>query len=121
MSKRKNLYVLGILAFALVFGLFMAACDNGLGSSSVPSDTIDITVYMQKPSEWSQLYAYVWDEAGKEYSNSGNGTMMIGPGSDGFYSFKTNSPDYGYVNVRFNDGGSKSSLDPGNSDSDPTS
>ena len=114
MNKHKDLFTLGILAFMLVLGLSMTACESGIGGSSESPGSgsePDITVYMQKPSDWSQLFAYVWDETGKEYSNSGYGTMMIGPGSDDYYSFKATSPDYGYVNVRFSDGGSKSSLD----------
>jgi len=65
---------------------------------------------MEKPSDWAGLYAYVWDDSGKEYNGSGSGNLMTNL-NNGFYSFRAESVDYGYINVRFNNGGSSSAID----------
>jgi hypothetical protein len=56
------------------------------------------------------VYAYVWDDSGKEYSESSPGTLLTTQ-SGGFYSYEAQSPEYGYVHVRFNDGTDQSTLD----------
>jgi hypothetical protein len=95
----------------------LTGCDTGNGPSATPDDTDtnpvlgeSITVYMKKPAGWPQLYAYVWDDGGTEYAGSGSGTALTGQ-SGGYYSFQTNQVENGYINVRFNDGASNSTLD----------
>lgn len=116
---------MGILSLGLVFGLILTGCptetDDGSGNNSntpstpnTPNDPQDssknIAVYLEKPTNWSKVYAYVWDDSGKEYSESSPGTLLTTQ-SGGFYSYEAQSPEYGYVNVRFNDGASQSTLD----------
>jgi hypothetical protein len=123
---------MGILGLALVFGLMVSGCltepDDGSGNpipnnpntpenpdnpgnpNDPPNSSKNIAVYMEKPTTWSQVYAYVWDDGGTEYTGSGSGTVLTGQ-SGGYYSFQAKDVENGYINVRFNDGGSHSSLD----------
>ncbi|MDR1220295.1 MAG: InlB B-repeat-containing protein [Treponema sp.] len=71
----------------------------------------NITVYMEKPNAWSQLYAYVWDDGGTVYSEDAPGTALTAKNTNGYYSFQANQAEYGYINVRFSNGGSSSSID----------
>ncbi|MDR2535664.1 MAG: starch-binding protein [Treponema sp.] len=113
--KNKPLFT-GICGMMLTYGLLLAGCGNPAAEDTaennppVNSPHNAVTVYMQKPAGWSQVYAYVWDDAGAEYSESGAGTLLTDQ-SGGYYSFRADSPEYGYINVRFNDGGSQSTLD----------
>jgi hypothetical protein len=85
--------------------------DNTGGDNTGGNTTSkNITVYMEKPADWSQLYAYVWDDSGKEFTAATPGTALT-TASSGFYSYQAQSVEYGYVNVRFNDGGSNTTLD----------
>ena len=102
-----------VVATLLVFGLWLAGCSNPAGDNSTdtpPKLATAVTVYMQKPSDWQELHAYVWDDSGKEYNGSGSGNLLTDL-SNGFYSFHVESAEYGYINVRFNNGSSKSALD----------
>jgi len=101
------------IAAIFVFGLLLVGCDNssGDGPNNIPvKPAKDITVFIQQPSDWSGVYAYVWDDSGKEYNGSGSGNLLTNQ-NNGFYSFKAESAEYGYINVRFNNGSSKSALD----------
>jgi hypothetical protein len=111
----KNKAILtGIISILLVFGLFLTGCpnpadDSGTGNSINPPPPKDITVHLEKPAVWPRVYAYVWDDSGKEYTDANPGTLLTQSG--GFYSYKAQSAEYGYINVRFTDGGSQSTLD----------
>ncbi|MDR0558319.1 MAG: starch-binding protein [Treponema sp.] len=65
---------------------------------------------MEKPSGWAQLYAYIWDDGGNEYSDS-SPVALLTAASNGYYSFQASDVEYGYVNVCFSDGGSHASID----------
>lgn len=75
------------------------------------ANTKNITVYMEKPNAWSQLYAYVWDDGGTVYSDDAPGTALTAKNANGYYSFQANQAEYGYINVRFSDGSASSSID----------
>lgn len=111
--KNKSLFA-GILGIAPVFGLLLAGCGNPAGDDNSapvnPPVTKAVTVYMQKPADWAGVYAYVWDDSGKEYSEGEPGTLLTSQ-NGGYYSFKADSAEYGYINVRFSDGGSQSAMD----------
>jgi hypothetical protein len=136
--KKKTLFT-GILSLALVFGMLLfVGCpteDDGgsntggdntggdntggdntggdnTGGDNTGGDTTgkNITVYMEKPAGWSQLYAYVWDDSGKEFTATTPGTALT-TASSGFYSYQAQSAENDYINVRFSDGGSNATLD----------
>jgi hypothetical protein len=111
MANKKFWFV--TLAVILALGLVLGGCDTEAENpdENQPADiSKDITVYMEKPSDWYELYAYVWDDAGNEYTASSPGTLLNSAGN-GYYSFRTNKAEYGYINVRFSNGGSQSSID----------
>ncbi|MDR2096600.1 MAG: starch-binding protein [Treponema sp.] len=129
---QKKRWLTGILGLTLVFGLMVSGCptepDDGSGNpipnnpntpenpdnpgnpNDSPNSSKNIAVYMEKPAAWSQVYAYVWDDGGTEYTGSGSGTVLTEQ-SGGYYSFQAKDVENGYINVRFSDGGSHSSLD----------
>ncbi|MDR3170955.1 MAG: starch-binding protein [Treponema sp.] len=121
--KNKTFFT-GILSLALVFGMLLfVGCpteddggnntggDNPGGENPGGNTTgTNITLYMAKPASWSNLYAYVWDDSGKEFTATTPGTALTTQ-SNGFYSYQAQSAEYGYVNVRFSDGGSNATLD----------
>jgi hypothetical protein len=115
---KKQLFMTGMFSIVLAFGLVFVGCDNpanddGNGNNT-PNNPVNppknITVYIEKPASWSQLYAYVWDDSGKEFTATTPGTALTTT-SNGFYSYQAQSAEYGYVNVRFSDGGSGQTLD----------
>jgi hypothetical protein len=114
--KQHTAVLTGIFGILLVFGFIFAGCTNPTNDEgdnnnpNTPPINENITVYMQKPSGWSSLYAYVWDDSGKEYTASAPGTELTET-SNGFYSYQAQSAEYGYINVRFTDGGYNSTLD----------
>jgi hypothetical protein len=132
---KNKLSKMGILSLALVFGMLLfVGCPEDGGNNTggenpsgenpageTPSgdnpagetpggDTTgkNITVSLKKPASWSQVYAYVWDDNGNEYTQANSGTQLSE--SSGFYSYKA-STQYGYVNARFTDGASNSTMD----------
>jgi predicted small secreted protein len=126
--KKSKIFFLGVMALVLSFGLVLAGCDNATngggndnnnnGGKNPPTGSdrtpVPITVYVEKPASWTQLYAYVWDDSGdgngKEYNGASPGTELTNINGAGFYSFQA-AADYGYLNFRFSDGGGNSSVD----------
>jgi hypothetical protein len=121
MKKGKFLFLGELLTIA--FMLLATGCDTGNNPGDNPGKQDDeqgdelpvnqsrsITVNMQKPAGWSQLYVYAWDDSGTEYTGAAPGTELT-DSSGGFYSYNVSSAEYGYINVRFGDGGSHSTLD----------
>jgi hypothetical protein len=113
-----------IVCVTLAIGLVLAGCDTGTGGGNGTenngggsNNTDDsganaksITVNMQKPANWPHLYVYAWDDSSTEYAGAAPGTELT-DSSGGFYSYHVPSAEYGYINVRFSDGGSNSTLD----------
>jgi hypothetical protein len=117
MKKGKFLFLGGLLALASM--VVVTGCDTGnnpVDNSGQQGDELpsnqsrSITVNMQKPANWQSLYLYAWDDSGTEYTGAAPGTELTGS-SGGFYSYNVPSAEYGYINVRFSDGGSNSTLD----------
>jgi hypothetical protein len=117
--KKYSAIIAGILSLMLVFGLALTGCDTGGEDGSgynngdnngTGANAKSITVNMQKPSNWPQLYVYAWDDSGTEYTGAEPGTELTAS-SGGFYSYNVPSAEYGYINVRYSDGGSKSTFD----------
>jgi hypothetical protein len=102
----------GLIVLALVFGAALAGCDSG-GEESPPNNPPDIakniTVYMEKPSGWDTLYAYVWDDNGSVYTAGSPGAVMNEAG-DGFFSYSVKA-EYGYINVKFSGGNGNTTAD----------
>jgi hypothetical protein len=121
---KKKTFFTGILSLALVFGMLLfVGCPteddggNNTGGDNTGGDNTggnttgkNIMLYMAKPAGWSNLYAYVWDDSGKEFTATTPGTALT-TASSGFYSYQAQSAEYGYVNVRFSDGSSNKTLD----------
>jgi len=105
-------FAVGMLSVALAFAMAVLGCPSEVEKpeENPPAGSKTITVYMEKPSDWSQVYAYLWDDGGKEYTSGAPGTLLTSV-SGGYHSFKAEGAEYGYVNVRFSDGSSKSSVD----------
>jgi hypothetical protein len=117
MTKGKFLFLGGLLVIA--FMLLATGCDTGNnpvdksgqeGDDEPITQSRSITVNMQKPAGWPQLYVYAWDDSGTEYTGAAPGTELT-DSSGGFYAYNVPSAEYGYINVRFSDGGSHSTLD----------
>jgi hypothetical protein len=117
MKKGKILFLGRLLVIVSV--LVVTGCDTGNntvddsdqnGNELPISQSRNITVNMQKPDNWSFLYIYAWDDSGTEYTGAAPGTELTSS-SGGFYSYNVPSAEYGYINVRFSDGGSNSTLD----------
>jgi hypothetical protein len=102
---KKRLFMTGMFSILLAFGLVFVGCndstnDDGNGNDTPNNPPVNlsknITVYMEKPAGWSQLYAYVWDDSGKEFTAATPGTALT-TASSGFYSYQAQSAEYGYV------------------------
>jgi len=71
-------------------------------STTIPTNSNSITVYMEKPLGWSNVYVYIWDDSGKEYVGEWPGIPLTLQG--GFYYYNVSDAENGYINIVFNDG-----------------
>lgn len=112
----RKTFLSGLFSLTLAIVLSLAGCNTGTDpqpENSNPTEDIskNITVFMQKPSGWSQVYAYIWDDDGTVYTAGTPGNLLTTADNNGYYSIQAKAAEFGYVNVKFSDGNTKSSID----------